>query len=71
MVRIVKVHKDRGYGDAMFEVIKEKDNEVVLQQLYRPEIISVVLYKIHIYEDEQTRRKSLELQRERANKIGR
>ena len=71
MVKIVKIYRDRGYGDGMFEVIKEIGDEVLLQELYRSEIISTRLYKLHTYEDMDTRRKGFALQRERAAKIGR
>ena len=74
MVKVVKIHKDRGYGDGMFEVLSSTDHEVKLQELMPGGLVKlpvISLYKVHIFEDIHTRRKGFELQRGRAEKIGR
>jgi hypothetical protein len=71
MLKVVKINKDRGYGNGLWEVLStsSRPDEYRLKSLDTGKQMS--LYIVHCFEDMETRRKSFSLQKERANKIGR
>jgi hypothetical protein len=71
-MKIVKINKDRNFGNGIFKVIGEDTNHYKLVQLEGQGTKEVItLYKFHCFEDMETKLKSASLQKETANKIGR
>jgi len=66
---VVKIHKDRGYGDGMFLVVREDHREYVLKPIGGGAQFN--LYKAHTYQDLETKRVGFEMRKARAQKIGR
>lgn len=72
MMKIVKINKDRGYGDGFFKVIGEDSVHYRLVPLEGPKLKEVIqLFKCHCFENGETMRLGHKLQREAAAKIGR
>jgi hypothetical protein len=70
MIQIVKVNRDRGYGDGLWEVLQSKNSsEFNLQNLETKQ--KLTLFRVHRYTDGDTLRAQIRLQKERAAKIGR
>lgn len=69
MIKIVRINKDRGYPDRMYQVMRVDHNQYVLKPLDSGE--QFMLYIAHTYEDIETKKKGFELTRVRSEIIGR
>lgn len=63
----VRINKERGYGDDMWQVLGFTHNEYQLKNVRTNEVIE--LYIAHTYKDIHTVRRSVQEFMDRANKI--